>query len=51
MPVEGVMPEADVLEGTATGPEVPIAPETTEEVHNDALPKSSLDVVMRSPEI
>jgi hypothetical protein len=45
------MPEADVLEGAATRPEVPIAPETTEEVHDDVLPESSMDVVMRSPEI
>jgi hypothetical protein len=51
MPVGGVAPEADVLEGTAIGPEVPIAPETTEEVHDDALPESSMDVVVRSPEI
>jgi hypothetical protein len=51
VPVEGVVPEADVLEGVATGPEVPIAPETTEEVHDDALLESSMDVVVRSPEI
>jgi hypothetical protein len=51
VPVGGVAPEADVLEGTAIGPEVPIAPETTEEVHDDALPESSMDVVVRSPEI
>jgi hypothetical protein len=35
----------------ATGPEVPIARETTEEVHDDALMESSMDVVVRSPEI
>jgi hypothetical protein len=51
VPVGGVVPEADVLEGAATGPEVPIAPETTEEVHDHALPESSMDVVVRSPEI
>jgi hypothetical protein len=34
----------------ATGPEVPIARETTEEVHDDALMESSMDI-MRSPEI
>jgi hypothetical protein len=45
------MPEADVLEGAATRPEVPIAPETTEEVHDDVLPESSMDIVMRSLEI
>jgi uncharacterized membrane protein len=35
----------------ATEPEVPIAPETSEKVHDDALPESSMDVVVRSPEI
>jgi hypothetical protein len=51
VPVGGVASEADVLEGTAIGPEVPIAPEAIEEVHDDALPESSMDVVVRSPEI
>jgi hypothetical protein len=49
--VEGVVPEAEVLEGAGSGPEVTIAPEATEEVHDDALPESSMDVVVRSPEI
>jgi hypothetical protein len=49
--IEGIMPEADVLGGAASGPEVPIAPEITEEVHDDALPESSMDVVVQSPEI
>jgi hypothetical protein len=49
--VGGVTPEAEVLGGAATRPEVPIAPETTEEVHDDALPESNMDVVVRSPEI
>jgi uncharacterized membrane protein len=51
VPVEGVAPEAVVLEGATTGPEVPAAPEPTEEVHDDPLPESSMDVVVRSPEI
>jgi hypothetical protein len=51
VPVEGVAPEAAVLEGVTTEPEVPIAPEPIEEVHDDALPESSMDVVVRSPEI
>jgi hypothetical protein len=51
VPVGGVVPEADVLEGAATGPEVPIVPETTEEVHDNALPESSMDIVVRSLEI
>jgi hypothetical protein len=32
-------------------PKVPVAPKPTEEVHDDALPESSMDVVVRSPEI
>jgi hypothetical protein len=36
--MEGVVPEARVLEGAATGPEVSVAPEITEEMHEDALP-------------
>jgi hypothetical protein len=49
--IEGVVPVADVLGGATSGPEALIAPETTEEVHDDALPISSMDVVVRSPEI
>jgi hypothetical protein len=49
--IEGVMPKAEVLEGAASGLEVPIAPVTTEEVRDDALPESSMDVVVRLPEI
>jgi hypothetical protein len=51
MPVEGVVPEAEVMEGAGSGPEVTIAPEATEEMRDDALPESSMDVVVRSPEI
>jgi hypothetical protein len=46
MPVEGTVPEADVLEGATTGPEDPMSPEITEEVHDDTLPDSS--IVVRS---
>jgi hypothetical protein len=49
--IEGVVPEAEVLEGATSGLEVPIAPETTEEVRDDVLPESSMDIVVRSPEI
>jgi hypothetical protein len=49
--VESTTSEAVVLEGATTGPEVSVAPEPTEEVHDDLLPESSMDVVMRSPEI
>jgi hypothetical protein len=49
--VEGVVLKADVLKGAATGLEVPTVPETMEEVYYDALPESSMDVIVRSPEI
>jgi hypothetical protein len=51
IPVEGTTPKAVVLEGATIEPEVPVAPEPTEEVHDDALPEASMDVVVRSPEI
>jgi hypothetical protein len=51
VPVEGTARKAAVLEGATTGLEVPVAPEPTEEVNDDALPEASMDVVMRSPEI
>jgi hypothetical protein len=51
VPVEGVVPNAEVLEGAGSRPEVAIAPEATEEVRDDALPESSMDVVVRFPEI
>jgi hypothetical protein len=49
--VEGVLPETEVLAEEALEPRVIVAPETTEEVREDALPESSMDVVVRSPEI
>jgi hypothetical protein len=51
IPVEGTASEAAVLEGVTTGPEVPVAPEPTEEVHDNALLKARMDVVVRSPKI
>jgi hypothetical protein len=45
------MPEAEVLEGAGSGPEVIIASEATKEVRDDVLPETSMDVVVRSPEI
>jgi hypothetical protein len=45
------VPEAEVPQGVASGPEVPIAPEIMEEVHDDALSESGMDVVVQSPEI
>jgi hypothetical protein len=50
-PVEGATPETAVLEGATTDPEVPVAPEPTEEVHDEPLSEASMDVVVRSPEI
>jgi hypothetical protein len=49
--VRGVVPEAEVLEGPATRLEVTIAPEATEEVPDNVLLESSMDIVVRSPEI
>jgi hypothetical protein len=49
--VEGVVPEAEVSEGAGSGPEVMIAPEATEEVRDDTLPESSMDIVVWSSEI
>jgi hypothetical protein len=51
VPVEGVVPEAEVLAGGALEPGVTVAPEATEEVCDEALPESSMDIVVRSPEI
>jgi hypothetical protein len=49
--IEGAVPEARVPEGVAPGLEAPVAPEITKEIHVDMLPESSMDVVVRSPEI
>jgi hypothetical protein len=51
MSVEGVVPEAEVTTGAASEPAGTAAPGVTEEVHDDALPEMSMDVVVRSPEI
>jgi hypothetical protein len=51
VPVEGVVPEAKVLAGVALKLVVTVAFEAIEEVRDDALPKSSMDVVIRSLEI
>jgi hypothetical protein len=45
------VPKAEVLARAALEPGVIVAPEATEEVRDDALPESSMDVVIRSPEI
>jgi uncharacterized membrane protein len=51
VPVESVVPETEVATGAATEPAETAAPGVTEEVHGDALPEVSLEVVVRSSEI
>jgi uncharacterized membrane protein len=51
MSVEGVVPEAEVIIGAATEPTETTTPEVTEEVHDDALSGTNMDVVVRSLEI
>jgi hypothetical protein len=51
VPAEGVVPEAEVITEAATEPAETAAPGVTKEVCDDALPETSLDVVVRSPEI
>jgi hypothetical protein len=50
VPVEGVVPETEVATGAATEP-TEIAPGLAEEVREEALPETSMEVVIRSPEI
>jgi hypothetical protein len=40
-----------VIAGSASEPAETPVPEVTEEVHDDALPETSMDVVVRLPEI
>jgi hypothetical protein len=49
VPVEGVVPEAEVATEAATKPAEMAAPGVTEERHGDALPEVNLEVVVRSP--
>jgi uncharacterized membrane protein len=51
VPVEGVVPDAEMTAGTSSEPIETTAPGVTEEVHDDALPETSMDVVVHSPEI
>jgi hypothetical protein len=51
VPVEGVVPEGEVITGAATEPVETTAPEVTEEEHDDALLGTNMDVVVRSLEI
>jgi hypothetical protein len=54
VPVGGIVPEVEVVTGVATEPaEITsgVALGVAEEVRDDVLPESSLEVVVRSPEI
>jgi hypothetical protein len=51
VPVEGVLPEAEMTTGGASKPTETAAPGVIERVHDEALPETSMDVVVRSPEI
>jgi uncharacterized membrane protein len=51
VPVEGIVPEAEVATEAATEPMEIAAPGVAEGVCSDALPEENLEVVVRSPEI
>jgi hypothetical protein len=51
VPVEGVLPEAEMTPGGASEPTEIAAPGVTENVHDEVLPETNMDVVIRSPEI
>jgi hypothetical protein len=51
VPVEGVVPEAEVTTRAASEPVETASPGVTEEVRDDALSEISMGVVVRSPEI
>jgi hypothetical protein len=45
------MPKAEIVAGAASEPAETAAPRIAEEVHDDALLETSMDIVVRSPEI
>jgi hypothetical protein len=51
VPVEGVVPEAEITTRAASEPAETAAPGVTERVHEEALPETSMDVVVQSPDI
>jgi hypothetical protein len=51
VPVEGIVPEAEVATEAATELAEVAAPRVAEEERGDALPEVNLEVVVRSPEI
>jgi hypothetical protein len=51
LPVEGVVPEAEMTAGTTSELAETAAPGVTKGMHDEALLETSMDVVVRSPEI
>jgi hypothetical protein len=51
VPVEGVVPKAKMTAGAASEPAKTAAPGEIEGVHDEALPETSMQVVVRSPEV
>jgi hypothetical protein len=51
VPVEGVVPEAETTTGATSEPVETVAPEVIKEMRDDALPETSMDMVVCSPEI
>jgi hypothetical protein len=49
--VEGVVSDAEMTAGTASEPAETAAPWVTKEIHDEALPETTMDVVIRSPQI
>jgi hypothetical protein len=51
VPVESIVPEAEITTGEASEPAETAAPGVTDRVHEEALPETSMDVVVWSSEI
>jgi hypothetical protein len=51
VPVEDVVPEAEITTVAASEPAETSAPGVTKRVHEEALPETSMDVVVQSPKI
>jgi hypothetical protein len=51
VPVEGVLPKAEMTTGGASEPMETADPGMTKRVHDEALPETRMDVVVQSPEI
>jgi hypothetical protein len=48
VPVESIVPEAEITTGEASEPAETAAPGVTDRVHEEALPETSMDVVVWS---